>query len=590
MRMATPTDLAEPPANLGYDKEAERRESRFGKNYKWVALSNTTLGVLIATIDGSILIISLPAIFNGLGVNPLSPENVGLLLWLLMGYIITSSVTVVTIGRLSDMFGRVKLYNLGFLIFAICSVILWASTYLIHGTEGLIALVVIRLFQGLGGAFLFANGTAILTDAFPANERGMAMGINQIASVGGSLIGLVVGGILAAIDWHLVFLVSVPISLFGTVWAYVALREFASIKKNQKPDLLGNLTFGLSMTLLLIAVTFSLLPYGSSAIGWSNPFVLASAILGVLLLLAFLYIELHVDDPMFHLELFKIEAFTMGNAGLFLAGIARGGLQFMLVIWLQGVWLPLHGVNFVDTPFVAGLDMIPLILGFLFAGPIFGWLSDRYGARIFTTGGMLLNVAGFLLLVTLPVNFNYWIFAPIIFLLGVGQGMFSAPNTAAVMNSVPPEHRGATSGMRATMVSISFMFSLVIFFSLLTLGVAHGLPATLYKGLVSQNVSATLATQISNIPPTTALFSALLGYNPMKALIPANVLSSLPVSNQDVLIGNSFFPNLIATPFINGIRIVFYVAAVMSLIAALASAMRGSKPKEAGRKTIQGSG
>ncbi|MDE1768798.1 MAG: MFS transporter, partial [Candidatus Micrarchaeota archaeon] len=388
-----------------YDLEEKKRESRFGVNYKWIALSNTTLGILIATIDSSILIISLPAILNGLGVDPLTSGNITLLLWLLMGYIITSSVTVVTIGRLSDMFGRVRLYNLGFLIFAICSTLLWISSYLIHGNQGVLSLIVIRLFQGIGGAFLFANGTAILTDAFPREERGRALGINQIAGVAGSLIGLVMGGILAGIDWHLVFLVSVPISVIGTIWAYMALRELATIKKNQKLDIIGNVMFALSLTILLFAITFGLLPYDGNSTGWTNPIIMAGIAIGLILLAAFVLIERRAVDPMFHLGLFKIRAFALGNLSLFLAGMARGGLQFVLIIWLQGIWLPLHGVSFENTPFQAGIDMVPLILGFLVSGPVFGALSDRYGARLFSTLGMLLNAAGFVLLLFLPVNF-----------------------------------------------------------------------------------------------------------------------------------------------------------------------------------------
>jgi MFS family permease len=565
-----------------YDVEESKKEQRFGVHYKWIALSNTTLGILIATIDSSILIISLPAIFNGLGVNPLTPGNITLLLWLLIGYIITSSVTVVTIGRLSDMYGRVRFYNFGFLIFAICSTLLWISTYFILGTAGVISLIVIRLFQGLGGAFLFANGTAILTDAFPHNERGKALGINQIAGVAGSLIGLVLGGILAAIDWHLVFLVSVPISVIGTVWAYIALHELASIKKNQKLDIPGNITFAVSLTILLFAITYGLLPYGNSTVGWSNPFVIGGLAIGLALLAAFVYIETKSKDPMFNLGLFKIPTFLLGNLSLLLAGMARGGLQFVLIIWLQGIWLPLHGINFINTPFQAGIDMIPLILGFLFSGPLFGTLSDKYGARLFSTLGMVISAVGFLLLLFLPVNFNYLIFAPIIFLLGFGQGMFVAPNTADVMNSVPPEARGVTSGMRATFMNISFIFSLVIFFTLLVLGVASSLPTVLYHGLVSQNVSVAAAAQISKLPPTTALFAALLGYNPMQSLLPPGILGNLSESNRAMILGTSFFPNLISQPFINGLHIVFYIGAALAAIAAVASVMR---PKHPQRKT-----
>ncbi len=560
-----------------YDKLELEREKKFGPRYKWTALSNTTLGVLMATIDSSILIISLPAIFNGLGVNPLTPGNIGLLLWLLMGYIIMSSVVVVTIGRLSDMYGRVRLYNLGFAIFAIGSTLLYIVSYAFSGTTAVILLIVFRLVQGFGGGFLFANSTAILTDAFPKNQRGMAMGINQIAAIIGSVIGLIVGGVLSAIDWHLIFMISVPVGVIGAIWSYIALREIALIRKNQRIDIWGNITFAGALAALLLSMTYALLPYGTNSSGWSSPYVITGFITGFVLLFAFIIIEIKAKDPMFHLGLFKIRAFAAGILSLFLAGIARGGLQFMLIIWLQGIWLPLHGVNFVNTPLQAGIDMIPLLLGFLVMGPISGKLSDKYGARILSTTGMTINVIGFIWLATLPVNFNFVEFAAVIFTLGIGQGMFAAPNTTSVMNAVPPEQRGATSGMRATFTNMSFMFSIIIFFTLLVVGFGNALPNTLYNGLVSQSVPSSVAHSISELPPTSALFAALLGYNPMQILLPANVTKTIPAANLSVITGTHFFPSLIAQPFNDGMHTVLIVAAIMAGIAAVASALRGKR-------------
>ena len=560
-----------------YDLEERRRESKYGKSYKWIALSNTTLGVLMASIDSSILIISLPAIFNGLGVNPLTPGNITLLLWLLLGYMIMSSVIVVTIGRLSDMFGRVRLYNLGFAIFAIGSTVLYAVTYLFTGTTAVLLMIVLRLVQGFGGGFLFANSAAILTDSFPHDQRGTAMGINQIAAIMGGLIGLILGGILSAIDWHLIFLISVPVGVLGAIWSYLALHEIAKIRQNQKIDILGNVTFGVALTLILISMTYGLLPYGTSNTGWSSPYVIGGIITGLLLLVAFVFIELRTKDPMFNLYLFKIRAFSAGILSLFLAGIARGGLQFMLIIWLQGIWLPLHGVSFINTPLQAGIDMIPLLLGFLVMGPIAGHLSDKYGARLFSTLGMIINVIGFLLLMTLPVNFSYPVFALIIFILGIGQGMFAAPNTTSVMNAVPPEHRGITAGMRATFTNMSFMFSIVVFFTLLVVGLGTALPGALYTGLVAQSVPAAAAHAASKLPPTSALFAALLGYNPMQTLLPHNVTAAIPKANLTVITGNTFFPNLVSAPFADGIHSVLIAAVIMSAIAAIASALRGKR-------------
>ncbi len=553
------------------------QERKYGIHYKWVALSNTTLGALLASIDSSILIISLPAVFNGLGVNPLSTGNIELLLWLLLGYTIVSSVTVVTIGRLSDMFGRVRLYNIGFAIFSSASILLYASSYLVQGTAGVISLTALRLIQGLGSGFLFANSAAILTDAFPENERGKALGFNQIAAIGGNLAGLLIGGVLAAIDWHLIFLISVPIGIAGTIWAYVALHELATIRKNQKLDILGNITFAVSLTTILLSLSYGILPYGNSSTGWTNPLVQAGFGVGIALLALFAFIETKAKDPMFHLWLFRIRAFAAGNLSMLLAGLARGGLQFMVIIWLQGIWLPLHGVSFVDTPFQAAIDMIPLVAGFLISGPVSGYLSDKYGARLFSTLGMLINLIGFLILASMPADFNYPFFAITILFLGVGQGMFSAPNTAAVMNSVPPEYRGVSSGMRATLLNVSFMFSLAIFFSLLIIGVSSSLPGALYNGLVSQGVSSSTAIQISKLPPSSTLFAALLGYNPMKTLLTPEVINSLPAKNANVILGNNFFPNLISSSFMSGMRIVMYSGALMALFAAIFSALRGGR-------------
>ena len=570
--------MAKDPENAAaYDVEERRREAQLGPNYKWIALSNTTLGVLMATIDSSILIISLPAIFNGLGVNPLTAGNITLLIWLLLGYIVVSSVIVVTIGRLSDMFGRVKLYNLGFAIFAIGSTLLYVVSYTFSGVTAVLMLIAFRLVQGFGSGFLFANSTAILVDAFPKNQRGMAMGVNQIVAIVGGVVGLVVGGILSSIDWHLIFLISVPVGIMGTIWSYLALHEIALIKKNQKIDVLGNVTFALALTIMLLSMTYGLLPSGNSSAAWLNPYVIGGFALGLLLLVAFAVIELRANDPMFDIALFRIRAFSSGILSLFLAGIARGGLQFMLIIWLQGVWLPLHGVSFMHTPLQAGIDMIPLLLGFLVMGPLAGHLSDRYGARLLSTAGMAIDVVGFLLLASLPVSFSYPIFALIIFVIGVGQGMFAAPNTIAVMNAVPPEQRGATSGMRATFINVSFMFSIIIFFTLLTVGFGSALPSALYKGLISQGVPSAAAHTISALPPTSALFAALLGYNPMQTLLPQNVTQQIPQANLTVITGNTFFPNLIAQPFIHGMHIVLIVAALMAAVAAVASALSKSR-------------
>ncbi|MCL5430007.1 MAG: MFS transporter [Candidatus Marsarchaeota archaeon] len=560
-----------------YDIEEQSRESKYGKGYKWIALSNTTLGALMSAINGSILIISLPALFTGMGVNPLLPSNIALLLWLLLGYTIASTIMMVSIGRLSDMFGRVKLYNMGFLIFTICAILLYISSVYILGTVGVLVLIILRIFQGFGSAFLFANGTAIITDAFPYSMRGRAMGFNQIAGVGGSLVGLLLGGVLAAIDWHLIFLVSVPIGIFGTVWAYLMLHEIAIIKKGQKFDLLGNVSFAVMLLSAMLAMTYGLLPYGNSTTGWGSPWIILMLLIAAVALITFVFSEKRAKEPMFRLNLFRIRAFAAGNISMLLAGIARGGLQFMLVIWLQGIWLPLHGVSFENTPLQSAIDMTPLVIGFLVAGPISGYLSDRYGARTFSTLGMVVNVVGFIMLSLLPANFVYWEFAAIIAFLGIGQGLFAAPNTAAIMNSLPPEQRGSGSGMRATLVNASFMLSLVVFFTLLIIGMAQPLTSAVYNGLTAQGVSAQIAHQVASLPPTSALFSALLGYNPFKTIIPKSTLANMSQTQSNTITGTNFFPSIISKPFMDGMQVVLYLAAGMAFVAAIASALRGKR-------------
>ncbi len=552
-----------------------QREAPPGSKYKWIALSNTTLGVLMATINSSIILIAMPAIFTGIGINPLEPGETNYFLWLLLGYMVVTATLLVTFGRISDIFGRVKLYNLGFAVFTLGSILLFLTPG--QGNTAALEMIIFRLIQGVGAGFLFANSTAILIDAFPAHQRGMAMGINQVAAIVGSLAGLILGGILATINWRMVFLISVPIGIFGTIWAFLKLRETATIRGGQRIDWPGNVTFALGLTILLLGITYGIEPYGDSPMGWGNPFVIMAILAGILLLAVFVIIELRSDHPMFRLELFRIRMFSFGNLSVFLSALAQGGLQFMIVIWLQGIWLPLHGYSFEETPLWAGIYMIPLMVGFIVMGPISGLLSDRFGSRFFATLGMVLTAIGFLGLTVLPANFSYPVFAPLLLLLGLGLGMFAAPNTTAIMNSVPPEHRGVASGMRATFQNAASLLSIGVFFSIVTAGLAAALPSSLFNGLSQAGLPAPIATAISHLPPTAALFAAFLGYNPMGTLLPPQSLHSLPGASQATLLSKEFFPNLIASPFMVGLHAVFYIAAGMCLVAAIASYFRGKR-------------
>ena len=544
-------------------------------HYKWLALSNTTLGILSATVNGSIVIISLPAIFRGIHLNPLTPGNISYLLWMLMGYLLVSAVLVVTLGRLGDMYGRVRMYNLGFAIFGLAAVALPFDPF--TGPSGALWLIIWRVVQAVGGSMLMANSPAILTDAFPPDQRGTAMGINQVAGISGSFIGLILGGVLAAVDWRLVFLVSAPIGIGGTIWSYLSLREIG-VRTRARIDWLGNITFALGLVGILAGITYGIQPYGGHTMGWTSPLVLTGLLGGAALLIAFCFIELRVSQPMFDLHLLRIRAFAAGSLATLLASIARGGLQFMLILWLQGIWLVLHGYNYVDTPLWSGIYLLPLTFGFVASGPVSGWLSDKHGARAFASGGLLLSALAFGGLLLVPTNFHYPLFGVLIFLAGAGMGLFSAPNAAAIMNSVPRHQRGAASGMLATFQNSGFVLSIGVFFSLMIAGLASTLPTTLTHGLTAQGVPAPIAHQIGGLPPVGSLFAAFLGYNPVKTLLgPTGVLAHLPASHVATLTGKQFFPELISQPFHHGLVIVFTTAMALLALAAGVSALRGAR-------------
>jgi MFS family permease len=555
---------------MNEDGSAPARPDR----YKWIALSNTTLGVLLATLDASITLIAMPAIFRGIHLDPLTPANSFYLLWMILGFLVVSSVLIVSLGRLGDMYGRVRIYNLGFVIYTVASLLLtidWMS-----GRAGATYLIVFRIVQGVGAACLLANAAAIITDAFPANQRGMALGINNIVGVSGMFVGLVLGGVLAPIDWRLVFLISVPVGLFGTVWAYLKLEE-RSEPRRAPVDWWGNVTFALGLILIMVSVTYGIRPYGASPTGWGSPRVIALLCAGIASLVAFAVIEGRVANPMFRLPLFRIRAFSFGTLSTFLAAIARGGLMFMLIIWLQGIWLPQHGVDYADTPLRAGLYMLPLTLGMLVAGPTSGYLSDRFGARAFATGGMLGSALSFGLLSMLPIDFPFSTFAIVLLLMGISMGLFASPNRAAVMNSLPPGDRGAGGGMNQTFQNSAQVLSVGIFFTLMIVGLSSTLPGALDSGLQAHGVSAATAHSVSHTPPVSVLFAAFLGYNPVEHLIGAHALASTTAANHAVLTGRSFFPQLISRPFSTGLHEAFLFAIVACLIAAVASLMRGGR-------------
>ncbi len=563
--------------------------------YKWVVLSNTTIGGLMASINGTILLISIPVIFRGLNVNPFDPASFAILIWLLLGYGVVTAVLLVNAGRLADIYGRARIYNLGFAIFTAGSALLFFTPN--SGTTGAWELVGFRLVQAVGAAFLFANSAALLTDAFPPDERGKALGVNQIAFIGGSLLGLIAGGLLAGIPdlvlgpiviptWRIVFIVNLPVGVFGTVWAYYRLHDLRPPRRDERLDIPGNLLFAGGLTLLLVGLTYTLLPYGSSSLGWGNPYVAVSLIVGSALLVAFLFVEQRVAQPMFRLALFRRRAFSAGVSSAFLGSLARGGMMLLLIIWFQGIWLPLHGYSFASTPFWSGIYMVPLLAGFLVFGPLSGWLSDRRGARSLATVGMAIAAVTFFLFLLIPYNFSYPSVAALLFVQGAGMGMFAAPNAAAVMNSVPAGDRGVSSGMLATLQNTGQQLSLVFFFTIVIGGLASGLAGSVSSALAGLGVGAPdgpILAGLSQANPTVSLFSTFLGYNPIGTLlefaatVPGWDPHQITPAIAAQLTSTSFFPAAIAPAFIAGLRGAFLFAGVITLAGAAISSMRGRR-------------
>jgi MFS family permease len=566
----------------GTEVRLDRHGNPVSENYKWIVLSNTTLGVLIATINASILLISLPDIFRGIHLNPLTPSNTNYLLWLILGFLVVTAVLVVSLGRLGDIYGRARTFNLGFAVFTVFSVLL--SVTWMKGTDGALWLIIMRALQGVGGAMLFANSSALITDAFPADQRGLALGINGVAAVAGSSIGLVLGGVLAPVAWRAVFLVSVPFGVAGTIWGYYKLKDLSE-RKHAKMDWGGNVTFAAGLIAIMVGITYGIQPYGSHVMGWTSPRVIAEIGGGIVVLIVFCFIETQVESPMFHLSLFKVRAFSAGNVASLLSAIGRGGLQFVLIIWLQGIYLPRHGYSFSSTPLWAGIFLLPLVAGMLVAAPVAGALSDRMGPRPFAVVGMLLAAGSFVFLWLLPVNFSYPVFAIAIVLNGLGMGIFFSPNRASVMNALPPNERGAGGGMVATFMNSGQVLSIGIFFSLMIVGLSGTLHDSLLSNLTAHGVSHTAAAKAANLPPVSTLFAAFLGYNPVRTLL-GRSLHHLSAPQQHVLLGHSFFPQVISGPFSHALGLAFIFGLAAMLVAALASAIpaKGEPWLDVGRR------
>ena len=557
------------------DQMASELMAGTNDRYRWVALTNTTAAMFMSALDGSIVLIALPAIFRGIHLDPLGAGNISYLLWMIMGYRLVQAVSVVTFGRLGDMFGRVRIYNAGFAGLhrrlrpaLVRPVPRWPWSA-----------VADRLADAPGHRRVHAHGQFgghpdRRVSVRPARVRTRHQPGRRPS---GTFIGLVAGGLLAAWDWRAVFWVNVPVGVFGTLWAYRKLRDSGE-RHGRRIDWWGNVTFAVGLSGVLIALTNGIQPYQGHTMGWTNPAVLGLLAGGLVMLAAFAVIESRIAEPMFQLSLFRIRAFSVGNLAGFAVRLAQGGLQFMLIIWLQGIWLPLHGYDYSQTPLWAGIFLLPLTAGFLVAGPTSGFLSDRFGSRGIATAGMAVFGGSFIGLMLLPVDFPYWAFALLIAANGIGGGMFSAPNTSSIMSSVPAKYRGVASGMRSTFQNSGTALSIGAFFSLMIAGLAASLPKTLTSGLQHQGVPQSVAHHLGTLPPVSSLFAAMLGVNPIQHLLaPSGTLPRLAASSQRVLTGREFFPDLISGPFHQGLVVVFAVAAALAALAGLASLLRGGR-------------
>ncbi len=542
--------------------------------YKWTVLVNTTLSVLMSSMNMYIVLISLPVIFRGLGVNPFAPGEFAYLIWVLMVYGIVLATVLVTFGRISDMYGRARVYTWGFIIFSAASI----GLSLIpsgSGNAGVLALIALRAVQAVGGALLMVNGTALLTDVFPPTERGRALGINQISFVVGSFLGLIAGGLLSGYDWHLVFVVSVPFAVAGAAWSVLKLRRTRGAGLGHV-DVMGNVTLALGLLLVSLGLTYALLPYGGSQLGWGNPEVIAEVAVGVALFGAFALVEARALHPLFDLRLFRVRPFTYGVLALLFNSLARGAIMFLVAIWLQGIWLPLHGYSWTQTPFWAGVYMLPMLVGTVIMGPIGGVLTDRYGARVWATLGMAIIAVTLYLLTALPYNFNLLEFELILFVNGLGNGLFSAPNTTAIMNALRPQDRATGNGMRQTFANIGSTVSMALFFTILVTVLTARMPSAIQAEASAYGLPPEVARFLSSLPPSGLLFAAFLGYDPASAL-PSGVLRSLPVDVSRVLDSPSFLPSVIGGPFMDGLRTSLYISVALVAVGAVLSFLRGGR-------------
>jgi len=535
-------------------------------------LVNSFLGSLMASMTMSAIIIALPDILRGIGVNPMSPLGFASMMWLMFSYPLMVAVAVPIVGRLSDMYGRGRMFTIGDAIFTVMSTLLGIVPG--YGSVAVAQMIAYRFVQGLGGSMMFTNSAAIITDVYPPHRRGVAMGIVSIAFSAGSIIGLVVGGVLAVVNWRLVFLVNTPIGIASTAWAYVTVYRLPLGLRRVRVDYLGASMLAASLVLLLLGITFGMLPSGNSMMSWGSPMVLGLIGGGLLLMALLIPVEMRTGEPILKINLFRIRPFTFGVLSALFLFLAQGANIFVLSLLLQAIYLPMHGVPYSETPLLAGIYLIPSSVANAVFAPVGGKLINRFGARVVSTIGAVLLGVSFELLTLLSLNFNYTLFAADLFLMGTGSGLFQSPNLVSIMSSVPQEDRSAASGLRASMQNIGLLMSFAVFLTLILVGSTAALSASISSALTKVGVPSDVVSELTRIPPAYALFAAFMGYDPMKFLM-SQAGVDLPGSVYAAVTKPTFFPSAIAPAMATGFIYAYHIAAIMAFTAAIFSYLRG---------------
>ncbi|MFB6470619.1 MAG: MFS transporter [Vulcanisaeta sp. AZ3] len=559
--------------------------SSINEGQRRAVLINALLGSLLGSMNMASIVIALPAILKGVGINPTSSLGFIVMMWLMFSYPLVTAVTVPIIGRLSDMFGRGRVFTIGDALFTAISLLMG----LVPG-YGIIAglqLVAYRFIQGIAGSMMFSNSAALITDVYPPERRGVAQGIVGIAFSAGSVSGLVVGGLLAIINWRLVFLFNVPIGLVSTLWALRSVYRLPTGFSRVSIDYVGAVLLSASLIFVLMGLLLSMMPYGGSSLGWGNPMVWISLVIGIVLFGALIFVERRIREPMLKINLFGIRQFTYGVFSSFFLFMAMGANIFVLSLLLQAIYLPLvYKIPYSETPLWAGIFLIPSSIANAIFAPIGGKLLNKLGARVVSTLGAILFGVGFELLALLPMNFNYVEFAAILVITGIGSGLFQSPNIVSILSAVPSSDRAAASGLRASMQNIGSLMSFALFLTLIITGSAAALPVALYRALINAGVPMSDARTLVSIPPVYALFAAFLGFDPIKTLIEQAHISLSPSVFANIE-NITFFPSAIAPAMQLGFHLAYHMAAIFAFAAAAFSYLRGKEAFHVMQEQVQ---